>query len=444
MRQELRTIGIMLQGKYEVCKWRSGTKSPGAKIRIVYYVLICLLRLYGIILVTKHRICQLRKEYKLAKRRANGEGSLRQLENGSWSCQIMVGFKPDGTRDIRTFTAKTQKEVIRKREDFKSKRAAGLLTGQDLRFEEWADTWYENHQDNIKPTTQESYRYTLRILKDHFGRRRLSEIKAMDIEQFLKKLRKEGRSYSYIAQCRGMLFQIFNKAAANDIILKNPVAFADKMRKEPPKEKDSFTADEMRILFRELPDDRIGWSIRLLIATGMRTQELLGLEPRHIAADGSSINIAQAVVRVKGTVAIGTPKSFDSYRTIPVPELVQYCARNLRNTENKFVWEVGKPDMPCTPSHFRDQFKKALEKIEGVRVLTPHCCRHTFVSQMQALGVDIETIQNIVGHAEIDMTRHYLHVQEPKRLEAAQRFSEAFSKKGRGTHGNILDYVKSS
>ena len=83
MLQGLRTIGIMLQGKYEVCKWRSGTRSPGAKIRIVYYVLICLLRLYGIILVTKHRICQLRKEYKLAKRRANGEGSLRQLENGS-------------------------------------------------------------------------------------------------------------------------------------------------------------------------------------------------------------------------------------------------------------------------------------------------------------------------------------------------------------------------
>ena len=74
-------------------------------------------------------------------------------------------------------------------------------------------------------------------------------------------------------------------------------------------------------------------------------------------------------------------------------------------------------------------------------MLTPHCCRHTFVSQMQALGVDIETIQNIVGHAEIDMTRHYLHVQEPKRLEAAQRFSEAFSKKGKGTFGNVLDIV---
>lgn len=383
----------------------------------------------------------------MAKKRSHGEGTLSRKTNGRWEIQVMDGYKTDGRRNIRSFSGKTQKEAKEKRDEYLRKKAAGILNGHDMRFEEWADIWYEHHKDNVTATTQEGYKYTLRILKEHFGRRKLAEIKTMDVEQFLRKLRKDGRASSYIAQCRGMLHQIMNKAVANDFLMKNPVAFAEKMRKQPPKEKEAFTADEMRILFRELPDDRIGWSIRLLLATGMRAQELLGLEPRHIAADGSSINIAQAVVRVKGTVAIGTPKSFDSYRTIPVPEMVRYCARNLRNTENKFIWEAGKPGMPCSPSHFRDQFKKALEKIEGVRVLTPHCCRHTFVSQMQALGVDIETIQNIVGHAEIDMTRHYLHVQEPKRLEAAQRFSEAFSKNGRGTFGNILDYmdrVKSS
>ena len=377
----------------------------------------------------------------MAKKRSHGEGTLSRKANGRWEIQIMDGFKSDGRRNIRSFSGKTQKEAKEKRDEYLRKKAAGILTGHDMRFEEWADIWYEHHKDNVTATTQEGYKYTLRILKDHFGRRKLAEIKTMDVEQFLRKLRKDGRASSYIAQCRGMLHQIMNKAVANDFLVKNPVAFAEKMRKQPPKEKEAFTADEMRILFRELPDDRIGWSIRLLLATGMRAQELLGLEPRHIAADGSSINIAQAVVRVKGTVAIGTPKSFDSYRTIPIPEMVRYCARNLRNTENKFIWEAGKPGMPCSPSHFRDQFKKALEKIDGVRVLTPHCCRHTFVSQMQALGVDIETIQNIVGHAEIDMTRHYLHVQEPKRLEAAQRFSEAFSKKGKGTFGNVLDIV---
>ena len=267
----------------------------------------------------------------------------------------------------------------------------------------------------------------------------------MDIEQFLRQLRKKGRSDSALAQCRGMMFQICKKAVANDYLMKNPVEYAEKMRKGPPKRKEAFTADEVRYLMENLPEDKIGWSIRLLLATGMRTQELLGLEPRHIAKDGSTITIEQALVRIKGSVAIGTPKSYDSYRTIPVPPMAQYCARLLRDTDDKFVWNPPrKADQPCNPSHFATQFEKTLETMDGVRVLTPHCCRHTYVSQLQALGVSVEPIQSIVGHADIDMTRHYLHVQESIRLEAVERFSDTFSQKGRGTHGNILDYMKSS
>ncbi|MBQ7330366.1 MAG: site-specific integrase [Oscillospiraceae bacterium] len=245
-----------------------------------------------------------------------------------------------------------------------------------------------------------------------------------------------------------MLYQIFNKAAANDIILKNPVAYAENMRKQPKKRKEAYTADEVRVLLRDLPENKIGWSIRLMLCTGMRGQEMLGLEPRHIAKDGSSINIEQAVVRIKGSVAIGEPKSQDSYRTIPVPDNVQYCAKLLRENGDKFIWESPKkPGSPCNPSYFAKLFKEAIGTVESVRVLTPHSCRHTFISQMQALGVSMETIQSIAGHADMDMTRHYLHVEESVRKDAARRMSEAFSKKGKGTFGNILDYmdrVKSS
>ena len=49
------------------------------------------------------------------------------------------------------------------------------------------------------------------------------------------------------------------------------------------------------------------------------------------------------------------------------------------------------------------------------------------VSQMQALGVDLATIQSIVGHADVDMTQYYLHVQESIRQDAIARFSKAFT-----------------
>lgn len=90
------------------------------------------------------------------------------------------------------------------------------------------------------------------------------------------------------------------------------------------------------------------------------------------------------------------------------------------------IWEGKYKDKPCNPTHFADLYKKALTEIEGMRYLSPHCCRHTYVSQMQALGVDLATIQSIVGHADIDMTKHYLHVQESIRQAAIEKFSEAF------------------
>ena len=363
----------------------------------------------------------------MAKRRSNGEGTLRQRPNGLWELTLMDGFQSDGRRKSKSFYAKTQKEVKQQARAYQDAKAEGIEVDVVYYFDEWADLWFESHKDNIMPTTQENYQYTLRILKAAFPHKKIRDIKPFDIEMMLKKLRRDGRSTSCLTQCRGMMYQIMNKAEANDLIRKNPVRFAEKMRyREPVKRKDAFTAEEVSILMERLPENRIGLSIRLMLGTGMRTQELLALEPRHIDTDGSHIRIEQAINMQKGTAVVGLPKSRDSYRTIPVPQSLRWCAVALRQTEKKFVWEERKKDNPCNPSHFRDQFRKALEAIPEVPTLTPHSCRHTYVSQMQALGVDLSTIQSIVGHADVDMTQHYLHVQESIRLDAIDRFSKAF------------------
>ena len=380
----------------------------------------------------------------MAKKRSNGEGTIRQRDSGRWECTIMIGYQDDGRRKRKTFYGKTKTEVQKKIREYQVAKENGELPSAEYSFPAWADIWYENHKDNVKPTTQENYRYTLRILKDHFERKQLADIKAMDIEQFLKKLRRDGRSDSCLAQCRGMLYQIFNKAEANDLVKKNPVRFAEKMRKRPPNRKEAFTAEEVKLLLENLPEDQVGWGIRLMLCTGMRTQELLGLEPRHIAEDGSTITIEQAVVMEKGTAVIGPPKSYDSYRTVPVPRSVQYCARMLRAVDTKFVWERGKVNMPCNPSYFRKKFKEEISSVEGVRLLTPHSCRHTYVSQMQALGVDLATIQSLVGHADVDMTKHYLHVQDPVRVAAISKFNAEFFGTEDEKHPNIIEFYKSS
>lgn len=53
-----------------------------------------------------------------------------------------------------------------------------------------------------------------------------------------------------------MLYQIFNKAEANDLGKKNPVRFAEKMRKRPPNRKEAFTAEEVKLLLENLPETK--------------------------------------------------------------------------------------------------------------------------------------------------------------------------------------------
>ncbi len=179
---------------------------------------------------------------------------------------------------------------MRKKLDaYRKQKLSGIDMTTKYTFSQWADIWFDNHTE-ISATTKEGYRYTLRLLKNHFGKWKLEEIKAMDVENYLKKLRSEGRSDSSIGQCRGMLFQILQQAVANDLLIKNPVQFAKKLRSwNPTKEKEAFTAEEVRLLMVGLPQDLMGLTIRLMLGTGMRTQEMLALEPKHISEDGSVI-----------------------------------------------------------------------------------------------------------------------------------------------------------
>ena len=362
----------------------------------------------------------------MAKKRTNGEGSYSQRADGRWCWKMMDGYTPEGKPNTVVIYGKTQKEVKEKVKQYQRDKEDGLKIDRKLTFSAWADTWFES-LSGVEESTKEGYRYTARKLKEHFGKRKLVDIRPLDVENYIHEMQQNGLSDSYIAKLRGMLFQIMNKAAANDLIRKNPVQYAEKSKSvNPPKEKEAFTAEEVRLLMEKLPENRLGWSIRLMLGTGMRGQELLALQKEHIEEDGSVIHIRQAVKLVKGKTTIGPPKSKSSTRDIPVPAGLRKYAVALRSAGGDFVWEGAIPGQPYDARHFRDHFKSALKAIPGVRVLTPHSCRHTYVTQMQALGVDLQTIQSIAGHADLDMTEHYLHVQQSVKEAAVSKFDAAF------------------
>ena len=181
-------------------------------------------------------------------RRMNGEGSLRRRPDGRWELRVMLGYRDNGKPNYKHFYGRTKKEVQNKLEAFREDQRGGIDLSRNYTFAEWSEVWYENHKSNITPTTQENYRHILNRLQAWFGERHILDMKPYDIEIFLKAQRAEGLSDSYIASFRGMLHQIFHKAEANDLIRKNPVRFAEKMRSSggPKKRKEAFNTEGCR------------------------------------------------------------------------------------------------------------------------------------------------------------------------------------------------------
>jgi len=352
----------------------------------------------------------------MAKRKSNGEGRISRLPSGSWRGQLMDGYTAYGKRNIVSFTAPTKGEVQRKIREYIFAREEGGIVPQTRgeEFSLWADLWYEDHRSQVQPSTYSNYQYTLKLVKEGFSDKVISDIKPVDINKFLKAVAETGCSNSKVSKCRAMLIQIFDFAEANEVVNRNPAKLAKVIRDNDSysSKKDAFNEEEVQRLFVELPDNKLGHSIRILLGTGIRVQELLALKKSDIAEDGSALMIQRAVKMVDGKAEIGKTKSKASMRTVPVPTSYQSSALYLREHAGEaLVWCSGQKNLVYSIGTFRKWYYRALEEVGFVRLLPPHCCRHTYVSRLEARGVSMEKIARLVGHTKISTTNGYLHMQ---------------------------------
>lgn len=356
----------------------------------------------------------------MAKRRLQGNGSIKKLASGKWQGQIMDGYKDNGKRKIISFTAKTKGEVQDKIRDYwVQKELKGEAFSKNTSFISWADTWYSDYESEVEASTYANYKYTLRILKDNFADKTISDIKALDINRFLDSLKIKNYSKSLISKCRAMLIQIFDYAEANQLILFNPARKAKKMRDKgdvklqnaAKTQKDAFTDEEQAIIKNNVKNDMMGHSMRLLLGSGMRVQEMLALMPDDIAEDGSTIKISKSIKVVDGIPTLGPPKSERGNRIVPVPNEFRNDAVFLRTHSGKpYIWTSKRENGLYDVGTFRRRYYREIKHIQGVRPLSPHCCRHTYISNLEKKGIPMEQIARLVGHSNISMTDHYLHI----------------------------------
>lgn len=133
----------------------------------------------------------------MAKKRANGEGSIRKRSDGRWEGRYTAGRNPETGKPIyKNVLGKTQAEVkeklakaIEKSKGVDVARAGRYTLGQ------WMEVWFENvAQVKVRPSSHATYRgYLDNHIRPNIGDIPLHKLTTLDLQGFYKKMLDGGR-----------------------------------------------------------------------------------------------------------------------------------------------------------------------------------------------------------------------------------------------------------
>ncbi len=125
-----------------------------------------------------------------------------------------------------------------------------------------------------------------------------------------------------------------------------------------------------------------------------------------------------------GTITV--PKSkHGKARHVPMNDTVRALLRDLPSRlKSAYAFPSATGETPLDGRNLMNRvFLPALSdaKIKGLRW---HDLRHTFASRLVMAGVDLRTVQDLLGHKTIAMTERYSHLSPAHRLDAVQRLNQ--------------------
>ena len=137
----------------------------------------------------------------------------------------------------------------------------------------------------------------------------------------------------------------------------------------------------------------------LVYGTGMRISEALSVTVHDIDAARGVINVLKTKVRRPRVARLS-------------PALLEVLRQYWRATRppKPYLFPGRDPTRPLEQTIVQAAFKSAARSAGLGKVVTPHILRHTFATHLLEGGVDIHTVQLLLGHANLAATLRYLHV----------------------------------
>jgi integrase len=344
--------------------------------------------------------------------RTRKDGTVREF----W--KVDVKFKRlDGTvvrvkrtprRQTRAAAEKLEREIIAALEDGTWSDKAEPPAEVPL-FADYAAEFLRNYAvTQNKPSEISSKR---RILHNHlvpvFGAKRLDEIGVRDVDAYKARKQKEGLAKKSINNHLTVLGRALRVAVEWGLIVAAPpMRF---MRADKP-HIDFLEFEEAERLIAASDCRQVRSMITLALNTGMRVGELLALQWSDVDLTHGKI-VVRRNLDDEGNVV--TPKSGKG-RELPLNRAALDALKAVRHLRSAVVFSTESGAMMTRIMAYRrlmSVFRRAGLAVGDVPKRTGwHMLRHTFASHLAMRGVPLKAIQELLGHATIDMTMRYAHL----------------------------------
>ena len=271
----------------------------------------------------------------MAKKRANGEGSIRKKPSGRWEGRYTQGIDPVTGKAIqKSVSAKTQAECKEKlAKAIRENRGVPIHHTGDYTVAEWCRLWFETYsKPNIRYNTAKGYEG---IIEHHIipaiGVIKLRQLSSIHIQRMYNETKENGRmqrgskqngkalSNTFVRRVHAVLQAALKQAVKERLIPYNPCENC----RIPPKDKKEMTI---------LPPERIGRYLQeaekygvlpmfyLELSSGLRRGELLALQWEDLNVKERILTVNKQVTRMEGELDVTEPKTKNSVRKVALSQ----------------------------------------------------------------------------------------------------------------------------
>jgi integrase/recombinase XerD len=278
--------------------------------------------------------------------------------------------------------------------------------------------WRLNHKRSTLQGSFTSVRLFLEFYGES-GKRELAEMERADLEGFIEQEQDRGLRISTVRTRLACIIAFLHFLMEQDLIPLSLLKRRIKLKLPEVLPRAMHPADVKKLL-SVIDDTRDRALILLLLRTGMRIGEALGLRLNDLDMQDRKVHLFQGEKNSMGRVV---------YLSDDVLLALKHWLWR-RDPNQEFLF-YGRGNKPICYSTGRSRFVKYIQKA-GLeqKGYTVHCLRHTFASELLNAGMRLECLQQLLGHQDIEVTRRYARLTDRTREEEYFRAMAIIEKGG--------------